>query len=76
VGHRELKGTGWTMFKGSKRLRKTCPGIKVDLDKVRRSVARFMQIVLGADGFYTGKVDGLFGPRSKKAFESYLSQEL
>ncbi|MAG39524.1 hypothetical protein CMI41_00970 [Candidatus Pacearchaeota archaeon] len=75
VGHRELKGTGWTMFKGSKRLRKTCPGKKVDLDKVRRNVARFMQIVLGANGLYTGKVDGLFGPKSNKAFQLYLSQE-
>jgi len=76
VGHRELKGTGWTMFKGSKRLRKTCPGLKVDLDIVRRNVARYMQIVLGAGGFYTGKVDGLFGPQSNKAFRLYLSQEL
>jgi len=75
VGHRELKGTGWTMFKGSKRLRKTCPGIRVDLDKVRRNVARYMQIILGANGFYIGKVDGLFGPQSDKAFKLYLSQE-
>ena len=28
-GHRELKGTGWTLQKGSKRLRKTCPGMSV-----------------------------------------------
>jgi len=75
VGHRELKGTGWTMFKGSKRLRKTCPGIRVDLDKVRRNVARYMQIVLGADGFYTGGIDGLFGPKSIRAFDLYLSVE-
>ena len=74
VGHRELKGTGWTMFKGSKRLRKTCPGIKVDLKLVRRNVARYMQVVLGADGFYTGTVDGLFGPKSKQAFSAYLSE--
>ena len=32
VGHRELKGTGWNFFKGSKVLRKTCPGINVDFD--------------------------------------------
>jgi hypothetical protein len=63
------------MFKGSKRLRKTCPGKKVDLDKVRKNVARFMQIVLGANGLYAGKVDGLFGPKSNKAFQLYLSQE-
>jgi N-acetyl-anhydromuramyl-L-alanine amidase AmpD len=76
VGHRELKGTGWFMSKGSKRLRKTCPGLKVDLDIVRQNVARYMQIVLGANGFYTGSVDGLFGPQSRRAFEAYLSQEL
>jgi len=75
VGHRELKGTGWFMSKGSKKLRKTCPGIRVDLDRVRRNIGRYMQIILGTHGFYTGQVDGLFGSQSKKAFSLYLSQE-
>lgn len=75
VGHRELKGTGWTMFNGSKRLRKTCPGMRVDLDEVRCNVAKHMQVVLGANGIYTGRVDGLFGPKSTQALTVYNSLE-
>jgi hypothetical protein len=67
VGHRELKGTGWLWFKGSKRLRKTCPGKKVDLDLLRLNVATYMQVVLKLKGLYKGEIDGIFGPLSKAA---------
>ena len=75
VGHRELKGTGWVMFKGSKTLRKTCPGINVDLELMRYDISRYMQIVLGTNGFYTAAVDGIFGPKSKEALNSYRVSE-
>lgn len=71
VGHRELKGTGWFWSKGSKKLRKTCPGMNVDLDKLRIGVAKYMQIMLKMKGFYTGRVDGVFGKGSKAALEKY-----
>jgi len=70
LGHRELKGTGFFFDrKGHKRLRKTCPGLKVDLDKVRKNVAFFMQTVLKIKHLYTGKIDGDFGPESYKALK-------
>ena len=75
VGHRELKGTGWVIFKGSKTLRKTCPGINVDLELMRYDISRYMQIVLGTNGFYTAAVDGIFGPKSKEALNSYRVSE-
>ena len=75
VGHRELKGTGWTMFKGSKKLRKTCPGNRVDLDFLRENIAKYMQARLGVLDCYKGKIDGSFGPKSKQAFSEYLSRE-
>ena len=75
-GHRELKGTGWFRSKsGSKRLRKTCPGLQVDLDKVRRAVTEYMQIYLRIQGFYQGKVDGDFGKNTRKAFKAFLNKE-
>lgn len=71
VGHRELKGTGWILFKGSKKLRKTCPGLHVDLNLLRINVARYMQIILGIHGLYTDAVDGMFGPKSMEALVLY-----
>jgi hypothetical protein len=67
VGHRELKGTGWFFSKGSRRLRKTCPGLKVDLDLLRTNVAKYMQIILKLNGAYKGEIDGDFGPLSRGA---------
>ena len=67
VGHRELKFTGWSWFKGSKVRRKTCPGMKIDLDLFRSRVAAYMQAKMAVEGLYTDKVDGNFGKNSKKA---------
>ena len=74
VGHRELKGTGWFFSKGSKRLRKTCPGLKVDLDLLRHNIASYMQIVLKMHGVYSGKIDGQFGSMSRSSFTEYLQR--
>jgi hypothetical protein len=71
VGHRELKGTGWFWFKGSKKLRKTCPGMQVNLDILRVHVAKYMQLVLKGKGLYRATIDGLWGPRSKAALKAY-----
>jgi hypothetical protein len=69
-GHRELKGTGWFFnSQGSKRLRKTCPGKKVDLDQLRTNAAMYMQIALKCKGLYDGPIDGIFGKNSKAALE-------
>lgn len=71
-GHRELKGTGWTLHKGSKRLRKTCPGFAVDLDELRFNAIIDVQLILKTLGYYTSKVDGKWGPKSEAAFILYL----
>jgi N-acetylmuramoyl-L-alanine amidase len=68
VGHRELEGTGWVWVKEHKALRKSCPGMWVNLDQLRRDVASSLQTTMKAGGFYAGKVDGLWGPLSEKAF--------
>lgn len=73
VGHRELLGTGFIFSKGSKVLRKTCPGIKVDMDLFRKNVAKDMQRALSFAGHYSGPVDGIFGKNSKAALKAYLA---
>ena len=71
-GHRELKMTGWIPGpKGSRRLRKTCPGMLIDLDKFRRSVSTYMQIVLKDAGVYNGSIDGIFGLKTIDGLRHY-----
>lgn len=70
-GHRELKGTGWFWQKGSKRLRKTCPGLKVDMDLLRTNIAIYMQCRLKLEGLYSGEIDGQFGKKSRAALKEY-----
>lgn len=72
VGHRELKGTGWFWSKGSKKLRKSCPGKMVDLDLLRHNAALYMQVKLKCAGFYTGDIDGAFGRLSDAALALYV----
>lgn len=71
-GHRELKGTGWFFLNGHKRLRKSCPGLKVDLDLIRTNVTKYMQCIFTFKGLYRDKIDGVFGPKSWAAFVEYL----
>ncbi len=71
VGHRELEGTGWFWQKGHRQLRKTCPGMAIDMDLIRRELAGLMQQVLKDKGLYTGTVDGIWGPKSQKALEGF-----
>lgn len=72
VGHRELSGTGWFWEKGSKRLRKTCPGLLVNMDEVRLNVAKYMQCLLKMKGYYDGEIDGDFGPLSQAAQDEWV----
>lgn len=72
-GHRELKGTGWIPgAMGSKKLRKSCPGRAVDLDLLRKDVAKLLQRRMRMLGYYLAPIDGDFGPRSREAYELYL----
>lgn len=73
-GHRELLGTGFILAKGHKQLRKTCPGMSIDLDDLRNEVAAKLQYEMKTLGFYLGRVDGIWGPKSQLAFEQFLNQ--
>lgn len=71
-GHRELFGTGWFFVKEHKQLRKTCPGMYVDLDLLRKNVALLLQAEMITAKLYTGKLDGIWGPLSEAAFQALL----
>ena len=78
-GHRELEFTGWIWKlgkdgKAGKSLIKTCPGMQVDLDKLRDDVTRRVQTKLGFDGYYKGPIDGQFGPKSQAALKEWKAK--
>jgi N-acetyl-anhydromuramyl-L-alanine amidase AmpD len=70
-GHRELRGTGYKIVNGVKKLRKPCPGMLVNMDALRNIIARGVQTVLKTTGYYNRRVDGIFGPLSEKALKQY-----
>lgn len=67
-GHRELPGTGFFRDKNDEiRLRKTCPGMAVDLDLMRYSVTKKIQEAVNQ--ILNEKkliVDGVYGPQTRK----------
>jgi hypothetical protein len=75
-GHRELPGTGW--FKGADNkihLRKTCPGLTINLNTFRFEVAREVQKICNnwlditkQDSVQRLSLDGLFGQKSTALF--------
>lgn len=70
-GHRELQFTGWVMKNGSRKLMKTCPGLAINMDQIRFYVAKMMQQSMHAKNYYSGEIDGIFGPLSKAALKNY-----
>jgi N-acetyl-anhydromuramyl-L-alanine amidase AmpD len=72
IGHRECSGMFTILGNGSKRYRKTCPGMGVNLDMFRSTVASRMQRILTEKGLYDGLIDGIFGPKSTAALKMYV----
>ena len=69
-GHREMIDTGWFWSKGHKVLRKTCPGMAVNMPALRDQTIREVQQVLKDKNLYLGSIDGDWGPRSQRAFKA------
>jgi N-acetyl-anhydromuramyl-L-alanine amidase AmpD len=71
-GHREGPGMLLqSLGRGSKRYKKTCPGMGIDLSALRDRVTRRLQRRLASEGLYRGKIDGAFGPKSKAALRQF-----
>jgi len=64
IGHREVPGMFTIIGKGLKKYKKTCPGMMINLNKLRLNIAYRLQVILAAEGLYTDEIDGLFGPLS------------
>lgn len=71
-GHREMIDTGWFWSAGHKVLKKTCPGMGIDLPKLRTNIVTKLQIMMANQGYYNYPIDGEWGPKSKYAFTDLL----
>jgi N-acetyl-anhydromuramyl-L-alanine amidase AmpD len=72
LGHREVPGMFTIFGKGSKKFKKACPGMGVDLDYLRQAVTTKLQQRLKDEGLYYGAIDGLFGPKSRSALNNFV----
>ncbi len=54
-------------------LKDSMQGITLNTDKSGVDEAKFLQATLATEGFYTGPIDGIFGPRSQAAFRDYCA---
>lgn len=71
LGHRELPWMVKLLQNGTKQYRKECPGMAIDLDKVRKEITTRLQLRLANEGLYTEEVDGLWGPKSQAALLAF-----
>jgi N-acetyl-anhydromuramyl-L-alanine amidase AmpD len=71
VGHREVPGMFTILGGGSRKYKKTCPGMSINLDDLRMDVTCRLQRRLAAEQLYFGAIDGLFGPKSRVALEMF-----
>ncbi|MEE9302606.1 MAG: N-acetylmuramoyl-L-alanine amidase [Thiotrichaceae bacterium] len=70
-GHREFPWMIRIFGRGVKRLRKTCPGMAIDMDFVRTRVIEIMQKEMKRDGCYPYAIDGMWGRISTRGLKCY-----
>jgi N-acetyl-anhydromuramyl-L-alanine amidase AmpD len=71
IGHREVPGMCIILGNGSKKYKKECPGMKIDLDKMRNEISCRLQRRLWSEELYNGKIDGIFGIESINALKAF-----
>ena len=76
IGHREVAGMYILLGNGSRKYQKTCPGLTVDMDKLRLDLTFRLQRKLASSGHYTSEVDGVWGKLSKDAMKRYHEERL
>lgn len=72
IGHREVPGMYTILGNGSKKYKKVCPGMQINLDILRNAVTCRLQRRLSSEGLYTAKIDGLFGSKSILALNNFI----
>jgi len=80
LGHREAGSGSLLDRRGPVRLAKTCPGLKIHMPSFRAAVCKSAQEFLRKAGLYKaglyrGKIDGVWGQKSKSAQVLFLQGE-
>ena len=73
IGHREVPGMYTILGNGSKKYKKSCPGMAISLPFLRKNVIITLQSQMTLNGLYTAKIDGLWGKLSAKGFKQLVS---
>jgi N-acetyl-anhydromuramyl-L-alanine amidase AmpD len=71
-GHRECPFMSTITGKGVKIFRKECPGMSINLDKLRLEIILRLQKRLSALELYKGSIDGKWGKLSEKALLDFI----
>jgi hypothetical protein len=71
-GHREVPGMFTILGQGPRVYKSVCPGMAINLNSMRKDIAKAVQIVLAREKLYEGKIDGLFGKKSMKAWKLHF----
>lgn len=72
IGHREVPSMWTWIGQGSKRYKKSCPSMAINLDKLRHEVTLRLQRRLAAEDLYHGMIDGVFGKLSRAALKAFV----
>lgn len=71
IGHREVPGMFTILGNGSKKYKKSCPGLGINLSVMRHELTGRLQRRLAAEGLYQGAIDYKFGKQSKAALKAF-----
>jgi N-acetyl-anhydromuramyl-L-alanine amidase AmpD len=72
IGHREIPGMYTIIGEGSKKYKKKCPGLMINLDQLRQNITIYLQEKLMHLGLYEGPLDGMFGQNSRIALSKFF----
>lgn len=75
-GHREMLGTGYKIVNSKRQYLKTCPGMGIDLDKLRLDVSKKLQSTINTKASNKLNIDGVFGPKSIRALKNFIDLQL
>lgn len=71
IGHREVPGMYTLLGNGSRRYKKSCPGLGLNLDNLRHEVTGVLQTRLALENLYDGEIDYDFGKLSQNALKAF-----
>jgi len=74
IGHREVPGMFTILGNGSKKYKKVCPGMGLNLDKMRQELTARIQRRLSCENLYTGIISTNTNKQMKESMNLFIDQ--